>query len=82
MYAVIRTGGKQYRVEPGMTIHVEKLEGEAGTTVQLKDRRYIRLRVSGFETKLDAKTFAAGIITLGNMPAPWVTCNIPGNSCQ
>ena len=27
MYAVIATGGKQYRVQPGETIKVEKLEG-------------------------------------------------------
>jgi large subunit ribosomal protein L21 len=33
MYAVIKTGGKQYRVQPGDTIVVEKLEGEAGANV-------------------------------------------------
>ena len=33
MYAVIQTGGKQYRVEPGKTITVEKLVGEAGAQV-------------------------------------------------
>jgi large subunit ribosomal protein L21 len=33
MYAVIQTGGKQYRVEPGKTIEVEKLVGDAGTKV-------------------------------------------------
>ena len=33
MYAVIQTGGKQYRVEPGKTVVVEKLAGEAGTQV-------------------------------------------------
>jgi large subunit ribosomal protein L21 len=33
MYAVIRTGGKQYRVEPGQTVQVERLEGEVGGTV-------------------------------------------------
>ena len=33
MYAVIQTGGKQYRVEPGKTIMVEKLAGEAGAKV-------------------------------------------------
>ena len=33
MYAVIQTGGKQYRVEPGKTIAVEKLAGEAGAQV-------------------------------------------------
>ncbi len=33
MYAVIQTGGKQYRVEPGKTVVVETLEGEKGTPV-------------------------------------------------
>jgi large subunit ribosomal protein L21 len=37
MYAVIKTGGKQYRVEPGATIRVEKLPGDKGTTVELGD---------------------------------------------
>ncbi|MBI3934085.1 MAG: 50S ribosomal protein L21 [Acidobacteria bacterium] len=32
MYAIIETGGKQYRVEPGDEIHVELLRGEAGET--------------------------------------------------
>ena len=30
MYAVIKTGGKQYRVQPGDLLVVEKLEGEPG----------------------------------------------------
>ncbi len=34
MYAVIETGGKQYRVEPGQTLSVEKLPGECGDTVE------------------------------------------------
>ena len=33
MYAVIQTGGKQYRVEPGSTVMVEKLAGDAGAKV-------------------------------------------------
>ena len=33
MYAVIKTGGKQYRVQPGDVIVVEKLDGEAGAAV-------------------------------------------------
>jgi large subunit ribosomal protein L21 len=32
MYAVIETGGKQYRVAPGDTLDVERLEAEAGQT--------------------------------------------------
>ena len=33
MYAVIETGGKQYRVAEGDTLYVEKLEGDVGDTV-------------------------------------------------
>jgi len=33
MYAVIKTGGKQYRVQPGDLLVVEKLDGEAGAAV-------------------------------------------------
>ena len=33
MYAVIRTGGKQYRVAPGDKVRVEKLPGNVGDTV-------------------------------------------------
>jgi large subunit ribosomal protein L21 len=35
MYAVIKTGGKQYRVATNDVIEVEKLEGEPGATVTL-----------------------------------------------
>ncbi|NPA16894.1 50S ribosomal protein L21 [Persephonella sp.] len=35
MYAVINTGGKQYKVEPGMLLKVEKLCANPGETVEL-----------------------------------------------
>jgi large subunit ribosomal protein L21 len=34
MYAVIETGGKQYRVAPGQTVDVETLPGKVGETVE------------------------------------------------
>ena len=37
MYAVIQTGGKQYRVEPGKTVVVEKLVGDKGTQVVFEE---------------------------------------------
>ncbi|MBW2060539.1 MAG: 50S ribosomal protein L21 [Deltaproteobacteria bacterium] len=37
MYAVIRTGGKQYRVGIGQTVRVEKLEGSLGDVVTIND---------------------------------------------
>ena len=36
MYAVVKTGGKQYRVTKGDTIEVEKLDGKAGDKVDLE----------------------------------------------
>jgi large subunit ribosomal protein L21 len=35
MYAVVKTGGKQYRVAPGDILEVEKLEGDIGDIVSL-----------------------------------------------
>ncbi|MBI5642900.1 MAG: 50S ribosomal protein L21 [Deltaproteobacteria bacterium] len=37
MFAVIKTGGKQYRVSEGDVLNVEKLEGEAGTSLELSE---------------------------------------------
>ncbi len=37
MYAIIATGGKQYKVSEGDVINVEKLVGEAGATVKFDD---------------------------------------------
>ena len=36
-YAVIRTGGKQYRVSPGLTLRVEKLAGNVGDPVEFRE---------------------------------------------
>ena len=37
MYAIIQTGGKQYRVKPGDVVRVERLAGEVGSSVTLGD---------------------------------------------
>ena len=37
MFAVLKTGGKQYRVKAGDVLRVEKLAAEAGDTVQFND---------------------------------------------
>ena len=37
MYAVIQTGGKQYRVQAGEVIQVEKLEGEVGSNLKFNE---------------------------------------------
>jgi len=60
MFAVVRTGGKQYRVAAGDKIVVEKLAGEAGDTIQLGD---VLLAGEGSELRpTDGLTVAAEII--------------------
>ncbi|MBX3562802.1 MAG: 50S ribosomal protein L21 [Sphingomonas sp.] len=60
MFAIVRTGGKQYRVAAGDKIVVEKLAGEAGDTVTLDD---VLLAGDGGELKsTDGLTVSAEII--------------------
>jgi len=60
MFAIVRTGGKQYRVAAGDKIVVEKLDGEAGSTVTLGD---VLLAGEGSELKpTDGLTVSAEII--------------------
>ena len=42
VYAVIRTGGKQYRVEPGQRLKVERLPGEPGDRIAFDDVLFLR----------------------------------------
>ena len=41
MYAIIKTGGKQYKVAEGDTLSVEKLEAEVGDTVTFDDVKLV-----------------------------------------
>ena len=41
MYAIIETGGKQYRVETGSLVQVESLPGEVGGTIELSQVRLV-----------------------------------------
>jgi large subunit ribosomal protein L21 len=60
MFAVVRTGGKQYRVAAGDKIVVEKIDGEAGASITLGD---VLLAGEGSELKpTDGLTVAAEII--------------------
>ncbi|HEY0625868.1 MAG TPA: 50S ribosomal protein L21 [Allosphingosinicella sp.] len=60
MFAVVRTGGKQYRVAAGDKIAVEKLAGHAGDTITLGD---VLLAGEGSELrKTDGLTVSAEII--------------------
>jgi len=60
MFAIVRTGGKQYRVAPGDKIVVEKLAGETGDTINLTD---VLLAGSGSDLmKTDGLTVGAEIV--------------------
>lgn len=41
MYAIVKTGGKQYRVAPGDVIYVERLAAEAGSKVTLDEVLFV-----------------------------------------
>ena len=55
MLAVIKTGGKQYRVTQGEVLRVEKIELETGQTVELDQ---VLMLIDGEKVKLGAPTLA------------------------
>lgn len=59
MYAVIRTGGKQYRVAKNDVIKIERLPGEAGATVEFADV----LMVGGDQPTLGSPTVPGAKVT-------------------
>ena len=59
MYAVIETGGKQYKVEQGDTVFIEKLDVEAGETVTF-DKVLI---VGGDDVKVGAPYVSGASVT-------------------
>ena len=60
MYAVIQTGGKQYRVSQGDTLRIEKLAAEEGASVDLDK---VLLVSDGDEVKLGAPYVDGGKVT-------------------
>jgi large subunit ribosomal protein L21 len=59
MFAVLKTGGKQYRVAANDVLTVEKLAGEAGDTVEFNEI----LMLGGDELKVGAPFVAGAIVT-------------------
>ena len=60
MYAVIATGGKQYRVDEGSVLAVEKLDAEAGATVEFGE---VLLIGEGDQIKIGAPLLEGGKVT-------------------
>ena len=70
MYAVIATGGKQYRVTKDAVLKVEKLDAEPGSTVEFAD---VRLVGEGAEVRVGKPTVAgakvlATVVSHGHGP--------------
>lgn len=60
MYAVIATGGKQYRVEKGQVLRIEKLDAEPGATVTFDQ---VLLVGAGSDVKVGAPLLAGAKVT-------------------
>jgi large subunit ribosomal protein L21 len=58
VYAIIRAGGKQYRVEQGDVVRVERLDGEVGSKVTLGEV----LLVGGDDLKVGSPTVAGASV--------------------
>ena len=60
MYAVIKTGGKQYRVAKDDVLEIERIAGEAGTKIEFSE---VLMVGSGASVKVGAPTVAGAMVT-------------------
>ena len=60
MYAVIKTGGKQYRVAAADVLKIEKLEGDSGATVEFTE---VLMVGNGADVKIGTPTVAGAKVT-------------------
>ena len=60
MYAVIKTGGKQYRVAPGDTLKLETLAGEPGSTIAFGE---VLMIADGETVTVGAPSIAGGTVS-------------------
>ncbi len=59
-YAIIRTGGKQYRVQPGQTIKIPSLPADAGASVEFND---VLMGADGDNVQLGVPTLSSAKVT-------------------
>lgn len=59
-YAIIRTGGRQFRAEPGKTLRIPSLEGDAGAEIEFKD---VLLGSDGKTVRAGAPTIKGARVT-------------------
>ncbi len=60
MYAVIKTGGKQYRVKKDDVLNIERLEGDTGATIEFTD---VLMVGSGSGVKVGSPTVSGAKVT-------------------
>mgnify|MGYP002634973768 CR=1 FL=1 len=60
MFAIVETSGKQYRVEPGGSIVVDRVDAEVGATIKLERV----LMVSGDNTQVGSPTIGGATVTV------------------
>ena len=60
MYAIIRTGGKQYPVSTGERLRVEKIDGQVGESVELSD---VLMIADGEDVKIGQPTVEGAKVT-------------------
>jgi len=60
MYAVVKTGGKQYKVAEGQYLKVEKLEGNEGDTIELDQ---VLMIADGDKLKIGSPMLDGGKVT-------------------
>ena len=71
MYAILRTGGKQYKVSPGDVIRIELVDGESGSTIEFNHVFAVRKESLTVGTPLVENAKVRGTI-LRNARAPKV----------
>jgi large subunit ribosomal protein L21 len=59
-YAIIRTGGKQYRVEPGKSLRIPSLPGDLGTQVEFNE---VLLGSDGATVRAGVPTLTGAMVT-------------------
>lgn len=60
MFAVIKTGGKQYKVQAGDLVKVEKLDAEEGKTIKISD---VLMVVDGEQTTVGTPTIKGATVS-------------------
>ncbi|MDA0769450.1 MAG: 50S ribosomal protein L21 [SAR202 cluster bacterium Casp-Chloro-G4] len=60
-YAIVQTGGKQYRVHTGETVRVESLPGDEGDLIELED---VRMVSNEGDVKLGSPSIAGAKVTV------------------